>query len=344
MSFPLRLAPFVGVYGLSFIFCLLSAAVACLILRRPRLWLLPLLALIGIYLLPPIPRGVPAHDQAAVVQPNIDPETEWTTDLQRTTQNQLSLISQALPGALVLWPELPAPLYFDNNPVFHDQAVQIARKHGHFVFMTVTFNAKQQPLNTVITLGPDGREVGRYSQLYLVPFGEFTPPLFAWVNRITHESGDFVPGDTVKVLPVGQHHLGTFICYESAFPHLVRQFSKAGADVLLNLSNDAYFGHSEARQQHLLLVRMRAVENRRFIIRATNDGITAVLDPAGRVTKTLPSYSRLGAFVSYAGITQTTFYAEHGDWFAWSCLVISVMLSARHLWQSRRGPADRESQ
>src|SRR5208283_3778752 len=84
--------------------------------------------------------------------------------------------------------------------------------------------------------------------------------------------------------------LGAFICYESAFPHLVRQFVKQGASVLVNISNDGYFGHSIARRQHPLLVRMRAAENDRWILRATNDGITAVVDPAGRVTGGLPMY------------------------------------------------------
>ncbi len=108
------------------------------------------------------------------------------------------------------------------------------------------------------------------------------------MNRITKETSDFVPGHDIKVFPAAGHRLGVFICYESAFPDLVRQFSKDGADVLVNLSNDGYFGHTEAREQHLLLARMRAVENRRFLIRSTNDGITAVIDPAGRIATKLP--------------------------------------------------------
>ena len=94
------------------------------------------------------------------------------------------------------------------------------------------------------------------------------------MNRITQEIGDFVPGTRIVTFPVDGHRVGAFICYESAFPDLVRQFTQAGANVLVNLSNDGYFGHSAAREQHLALVRMRAAENRRWILRATNDGIT----------------------------------------------------------------------
>jgi len=107
---------------------------------------------------------------------------------------------------------------------------------------------------------------------------------------------------------------------------LVRQFAKKRANVLINLSNDGYFGHSDAHEQHLLIARMRAVENRRYLIRATNDGITAVIDPAGRVIKELPSYQALATYVRYGTVEETTFYARHGDWFAWSCLLIGVSL------------------
>ncbi len=125
--------------------------------------------------------------------------------------------------------------------------------------------------------------VERYDKIKLVPFGEFVPDIFGWVNRITKEAGDFAPGERVVEFPVNGHRIGAFICYESAFPDLVRQFASDGAEVLVNLSNDGYFGHSAAREQHLELVRMRAAENRRWILRATNDGITATIDPAGRV-------------------------------------------------------------
>ncbi len=101
--------------------------------------------------------------------------------------------------------------------------------------------------------------------------------------------------------------------------------------MLINLSNDAYFGHTDAREQHLLLVRMRAVENRRFIIRSTNDGITAVLDPAGRLVSRLPSYEQVGALMRYGTVEDTTFYTRHGDWFAWSCLTIGIALAGWNL-------------
>lgn len=336
MAVPLRLAPFIGVYGLSFLFAMIAAAIACLLLRAPRTYLLPLLALPLLWLLPAIPQNELDRNQAtksiaAVVQPNVDTETEWTDLKEYDTEQQLGRLSQALPAPLVIWPELPAPLYFYGSHDFHDEAVAIAQNHGAFLFVTVAYNEKEEPMNSAVMLGSNGREIARYDQTTLVPFGEYVPPLFSWVNRITKETSDFVPGHDIKVMPAAGHRFGVYICYESAFPNLVRQFTNRGADVLVEVSNDGYFGHRAARDQHLLLARMRAIENRRFVIRATNDGITAVIDPAGRIIRELPQFQEVGATVAYAGIQQTTFYTRYGDWFAWLCLVVGMVLGAFNL-------------
>lgn len=332
MSVPLRLAPYLGVYGVSFVFCMLAAALACMLLRYPRIRLAPLAALLALFLMPAIPQSVPATDSALVVQPNLDPDLEWTQLLQEKTEQQLSVISNAFRSKLVIWPELPAPLYYYDDREFHQAATDIALHHGYFLFGTVAYTGEHQPLNSAVLIGPDGLEAGRYDKIDLVPFGEFVPRAFWFVNRITQEAGDFVSGHDISVLPAAGHRLGVFICYESAFPDLVRQFSRKGADVLVNLSNDAYFGHSEAREQHLLLARMRAVENRRYLIRSTNDGITAVINPAGQIVQRLPMYQEVAAPMPYGVVENATFYAKHGDWFAWICLIVGVGLGLYNLF------------
>ena len=331
MSLPLRLAPFVGVYGVSFVFAMLAAGLACVALRYPRVRLVPLLVLCALWLFPAIPEALPASEKALVIQPNIEPEVQWTGLRQEQTERQLRLLSNTLRAPLVIWPELPAPLYYYDDPEFRAAAGDIARHHGYFLFGTVAYTGEHQPLNTALLLGPDGSVGGRYDKIELVPFGEFVPPIFGFVNRITREAGDFFPGHDIAILPAAGHRLGVFICYESAFPNLVRQFTRKGADVLVNLSNDAYFGHTEAREQHLLIARMRAVENRRFLIRSTNDGITAVIDPAGRVIQRLPMYQEVAAPIRYGVVETITFYARHGDWFAWSCLAIGIGFGALNL-------------
>ncbi len=336
MSVPLRLAPYLGVYGISFVFAMTAAALACVVMRYPRVRVLPLAAVGLLWVLPAIPEGVPAHESALVVQPNINPEVDWTGALQTKTEAELGFLSNTLPSPLVIWPELPAPLYYYDDPEFRRLANDIARRHGYFLFGTVAYTGEHQPLNTGLLLGPDGSVAGRYDKIDLVPFGEFVPPLFSFVNRITREAGDFVPGHDIQVMRAAPgHRLGVFICYESAFPDLVRQFARNGANVLVNLSNDAYFGHSEAHDQHLLIARMRAVENRRFVIRSTNDGITAVIDPAGRILRRLPEYQQLASPVRYGLVEATTFYTRHGDWFAWGCLAVGLALSPFQILSER---------
>jgi apolipoprotein N-acyltransferase len=328
MGLPLRLAPFTGAYGLSFVFALLAAGFASVLCRYPRIRLVPLIATIGLPLLPTLPPPERGEASAAAVQPNVDQGQSWTEEeasrlLQRVVLASFEAAFE--PGqpapALLLWPESPAPFYFDTDPAFREEAQRIARvTRTYFLFGTVTYTPSRQPLNSAVLLDPSGEPVSRYDKMYLVPFGEFVPSLFSWVNRITNESGDFVPGKDVVVSSTEQHRLGAFICYESAFPHLVRRFAQQGAEVLVNLTNDGYFGHSAARQQHLLLARMRAAENRRWLLRPTNDGITVSIDPAGRIRQQFPPFEQTGGRLRFSWISDRTVYTRWGDWFAWTCL------------------------
>lgn len=332
MSLPARLAPFIGVYGLSFVLVMLNAAAALVLLRRPRRELAWLGALAALYLLPELPRAQTPASVAAVVQPNVADSNDWSAENRDALHNRLALRSMELalepgepPPDLIVWPEMPAPLYIDRDPAFRDRLAHLARAARTPVLATVVAHTPTgEPLNSAVLVSAQGEVVDRYDKIQLVPFGEFVPSLFGWVNRITSETGDFAPGSRVVVFRSGEHRLGAFICYESAFPHLVRQFARGGAEVLINLSNDGYFGHSAAREQHLKLVRMRALENRRWIVRATNDGITAAIDPAGRITQRLEPYREATARARFAWSRETTFYTRHGDWFAWLCLVAGV--------------------
>ena len=263
-----------------------------------------------------------------MVQPNIDPEKEWT--YQSLEAEREHLMNESLgAGQIVIWPESPAPFYFYRDPRFRQGAIQLAQMdHAYFLFGTVAETNDGAPLNSAVLLAPDGRLVDRYDKMNLVPFGEFVPPVFGWVKRISGEISDFVPGNRMVVFPMSQHQLGVFICYESVFPDQVRRFVKGGANLLVNISNDGYFGHSAAYRQHLEIARMRAVENSRWLIRSTNDGITAAIDPAGRIDERLPPYQDLAAPVHFAFRKGTTFYANFGDWFAWGCLIAAMIALA----------------
>jgi apolipoprotein N-acyltransferase len=186
--------------------------------------------------------------------------------------------------------------------------------------------ASGAPLNSALLISPEGRPVGRYDKMNLVPFGEFVPrPFKALVDKVSTEGGDFAPGERQVVLPAGEHRIGAFVCYESVFPDFVRRFADMGADLYVNISNDGWYGKTAARDQHLKIVRMRAAESRRWILRATNDGITSTIDPAGRVYRDLPPYTDAAVGTGYSYVKDVTFYSRHGDWFVWVCAGLAVV-------------------
>ena len=246
-------------------------------------------------------------------------------------ERELAILSHSPGGHLIVWPEVPAPFY-PNDAEFRNYVEGIARsEQSYFLFGGVAYNSAQAPLNSAFLYDPSGQMIDRYDKINLVPFGEFVPNVFWWVNRVvTKEAGDFAAGSRIVEFPVNGRKLGVFICYESAFSWTWCASSRASrrTQVLMNLSNDGYFGHTSAREQHLELVRMRAAENRRWILRSTNDGVTATIDPAGRVVFRAPGYQELASDVSYRYVSDVTPYTRYGDWFAWGCLILAAILSA----------------
>jgi apolipoprotein N-acyltransferase len=326
LTVPLRLAPITGVWGISFSLALIAVVVATLATRtqrHPAFWLAALAAL---YLLPNVPDVRTGTAGAVIVQPNIDDETVWTADLLRETERRMRLFSLPLAGnahatSIIVWPEVPAPFY-ENDPDFIGLVSGIAKEADAALLTGVVAHAggSGAPLNSALLIDSKGNRVSRYDKVNLVPFGEFVPwPFGMLTQKVSNEAGDFAAGSDVVVSRMDGHRIGTFICYESVFPSYIRRFANSGAEVLFNISNDSWFGKTAARYQHLLIVRMRAAENRRWIVRSTNDGVSGVIDPAGRVVRTLPEFEESSAHLPYGYVTGTTFYTRHGDWFVLLC-------------------------
>src|SRR6202035_1810005 len=183
-----------------------------------------------------------------------------------------------------------------------------------------------QIFNSAALISPEGDWTARYDKSHLVPFGEYLPfpRLFAFAGGLTKQVGEFERGTSRSPLDAGGAKLGVFICYESVFPDEVRQFASNGAQVLVNLSNDGWYGDSGAYAQHLKQSRMRAVENNRWLLLDTNTGVTAAIDPNGRIVASAPRKTRTALRAPYALSNSTTFYTRHGDWFAYLCAIISV--------------------
>ncbi len=250
-----------------------------------------------------------------------------------TPPNQKPPSSQPQAADLIVWPESPAPFY-TTDPIFRDAVSNIAREAQTWVLSGSlgVRNASQTPeqatqlYNSASLVSPNGEWVSRYDKIHLVPFGEYVPfkRLFAFAGGLTKEVGDFSRGTSHAPLEAGGSKLGVFICYESIFPDEVRQSAANGAQVLVNISNDGWYGDSGAYAQHLKQARMRAVENSRWLLRDTNTGVTASIDPFGRIVASVPRKIRTVLQAPYALSNVTTFYTRHGDWFAYLCAIISV--------------------
>jgi apolipoprotein N-acyltransferase len=342
-----QIARVTAVYGLSFLAVATSAVLAWIMLnpRRRFRWIslsawVVLLAAGNGLLQPPPPQ--PGPNVALLVQPNIPLDEarlqDWVPWLNPNPLNTLvdrSVTASRGPAVaakfppLLVWPEEPAPFYFNRDPIFKTAVEQMARESNAYVIVgTVTFQGEgtSHPKNSAVVLSPDNRVLLQYDKIHLVPFGEYVP----WwafpgeVGRITSEVGVFVPGNSIRVAKTPEGSIGIFICYEAIFPQLVRKVTAAGAGVLVNISDDGWFGDSSAPYQHFEMARFRAIENGRFLLRATNNGITAIVDPYGRVQDEIPRHREMILTGSFRYLTGETFYTGHGDVFAWGCIVVAL--------------------
>ena len=268
---------------------------------------------------------------------------------------QLSLAPSNHFTDLLVWPEAPAPFSFED-PQFARRASLLAIHFQHPFLAGArsesggprpshryhTRHAALAPYNSAILLDPQGQRVFTYDKIHLVPFGEYEPfPLIHHVvASVSAEVGGFRKGSKYAVahLP-GGYTFGTFICYEAIYPGEIRRFAANGAELYINISNDGWFGRSAAPEQHLRMARVRAVENRRWLLRVTNNGFTASVDPYGRVFSPLPPDIRAAADLPYDFRTDETLYTRFGDWFPWLCVIVSAILVASTF---RKGNTARE--
>jgi apolipoprotein N-acyltransferase len=341
----LQLTMITGIYGLSFIVAGYGAFLAYAILSRTqRAWkslmvttaALILIVFGGRYF---VPRAKPRY-VAHLVQTNFASQYNYASDwLPRhgSALDQLHDISvdaaKAEPG-LIVWPEVPAPFTF-NDPNFTVRAEKIARDSGSdFLVGIVDWKkdaaGKWYATNSATLLDPTGGRVFTYDKIHLVPFGEYVPfrQWLGFAGNLVADIGDFTPGHEYSVgqLPGGK--FGVYICYEGVFPGLVRRFTANGAQLLINISDDGWFGHSAARAQHEMMERVRAVENRRWLLRDTNNGLTLDVDPYGRTVAIMPADIRGQLDAPYAFESEMTPYARFGNWFAWLCMLASAGLLA----------------
>jgi len=271
----------------------------------------------------------------SIVQGNIPQEKKWDRRYQKEVFEKYITLTETLKESkpdIIIWPESALPFPFGYNQILTKRLIEFQKKQdSYLLFGTVlvreTLDSKPLLTNSVVLLAPDGEIVSTYDKIHLVPYGEYVPlqRLFPFIHRMVTAIGDFTPGKDIVIMRAGKAKIGNLICYEIIFPGLVRKFVKRGANLIVTVTNDAWFGRTSAPYQHFTTAVFRAVENRVPIARAANTGISGFIDPFGRMIQ------RSGIFVD-ALLTQditlgrgNTFYARHGDIFSYICIGLLMM-------------------
>jgi apolipoprotein N-acyltransferase len=302
------------------------------------------------------------------VQPNLMPNSSDTTEaFNRNLEASIRLTREGLqraPGktaGIVVWAESPMALFYENDADLRNRLDNLARETGSYLILNTVAREGETYFNSVNIVSPEtgaqnrtrSEGLNRYDKIVLVPFGEYVPWRSVLGRFVPEIVGDFAHGreavvNTLKLQTTRRSlitengaspgeaierttnyvRIGAFICYEAAYPGVIRQFVRNGATLLVNVSNDAWFGNTAGARQHLLHAMMRAIENDRDLVRVTNTGISALITADGRVIDQMPMFSS-GAQVWEAEARRgQTFYVRHGDWFAYGCAALSLLALA----------------
>jgi apolipoprotein N-acyltransferase len=265
-----------------------------------------------------------------------------TLYLVRPRDEEESEANPPIATDLIVWPEAPSG-FFTTDPNFHQRMSELAASSQALLIIGsigIVPNPDPQSdrpyfkYDSAAIFTPDGSSQARYDKIHLVPWGEYIPfkNFFFFARKLTAGAGDMDRGSSRTVFSFRGHNYGTFVCYESIFGDEVRQFVKNGAEVLVNISDDGWYGDTSAAWQHLNMVRMRAIENHRWILRSTNTGVTASINPYGHVITALPRHLRSSLRVHFGYEHDLTFYAAHGDLFAYACTLLTTLAFAWSLF------------
>ncbi|MBI9084956.1 MAG: apolipoprotein N-acyltransferase [Desulfobacterales bacterium] len=283
--------------------------------------------------------------RAAVVQGNVDQAIKWLPTFQRATiRRYIALSKEAARQApeLVIWPETATPFYFARNVTFSAMIRKAVKETGaHFLIGSPSVTVQKDHFtyyNSAYLIDPDGVAVDRYDKVHLVPFGEYIPlkRFLPFLGKMVQNVGDFSQGSQGQTLSWGDRPIGLQICYEMIFPHLSRSMVRSGAVLLVNITNDAWFGTTSAPGQHFSMAVLRAVENRRTVIRAANTGISGFIDPTGRIVARTRLMEATTQTREIPVMTGQSLYTCFGDLFAQICTAISAMSLLRAVMAGRR--------
>lgn len=271
--------------------------------------------------------------KVGLVQGNFEQDVKWSPEYVDITMNVYLSLSRAsrFEGAeLIVWPETAVPFFYQHNRIYRNEMLNFVKDSGAtLIFGSPAYTRyRGQTLyhNRIYLLNPSGEEF-YYDKLHLVPFGEYIPlkKIFKFAKRFVSAMGDMDPGKELKLLPFRGHFIGGYICYEAIFPELVRLFKKKGAELFVNITNDAWFGRTSAPYQHISMAALRSVENRVWTVRVANTGVSAIITPEGKIENPTPIFERKISSGKAGFMKINTFYSLHGDIFAWLNLFLALL-------------------
>lgn len=346
----IQIADIFGVYGISFIIVHINVIIQLLILSSSRTIkslrldistaciLLGATIFYGQYQLScdPEKKTTPVHLRTAIVQPNIDQSVKWDPTYRRETMSVLKRLTLSLvydSPELIIWPETAVPFFFQNSREYAPAVRALSEKTGASLLFGSPAYTKTDLgvsyLNRAYLINPEGKSPQYYDKNHLVPFGEYVPlkRFLFFISRLVPSAGDFIHGETIKPLNDKGRYLGVLICFEAIFPEIARTLAKKGANMIVNITNDAWFGETSAPYQHLAMTVFRAVETRIPVVRAANTGISAFIDSRGRILKK-------GGLFTEETLTHSvkinkrhmSLYTRFGDIFALSTVVLTLTI------------------
>lgn len=353
----IQAADITGVYGITALIVLANVVFYCIIrafsgsdvpypAKSAIIFVLALAATLGygfFRLNSPLPTAAPLR--VALIQGNIDQAVKWSPAFREATLDIYTGLSRQAVARqaadLIVWPESAAPFFFQENSPSSDRIRNLARElKAHLLFGSPAAeqrNGHYTNLNSAFLLGSDGTEIGRTDKMHLVPFGEYVPlaRLLPFVNKLVHGIGDFAPGLEVRPLKTGTTPLGILVCYEVIFPELARAQVRAGSRVLVNITNDAWFGRSSAPYQHLSMAAFRAIETRTPLIRAANTGITSIIDQNGHIRGMTSLFKEAVMVGEVQPGSANAPYLKIGDLFARGCLGLVAGILLLQRWRKK---------
>ena len=359
----IQIADITGVYGVSFLVAAINGAIydmaflrhdtsdTPLLSRWPRaLGMIMLIVIVIASLVYGMEKLRETDKQGnikvSVIQGNIRQDVKWDSRFQRTvidTYKRLSIRALSASPDIIIWPESAVPFVIGYDKTLTEEIFAFPKQlNSHLLFGGVV--AKQNETdksgisNSAILLSPEGKVISIYDKIHLVPYGEYVPlrELFPFVDKMVTAIGDFVQGRETTVMETPLAKIGNLICYEIIFPGLVREFVNDGANLLVTITNDAWFGRTAAPYQHFSMAVFRAVENRVPVARAANTGISGFIDSRGRIIKKSDIFVEDALTEKIATGSNKSFYTKYGDIFAWLCAACSAMLIVSRLISTKK--------